>query len=107
MVYFNKHSVKPAKILAEFQVFLTLIISLQVFDVSLFSEGDFVNISGSSKGEAFLVQLKNILLYSTKNTWSEIRIDMLGLLVLHLILLGFSWEKCLADTGIKLSVLKN
>ena len=69
---------------------------------------DFVNISGSSKGRGFSGTIKKyFLVLNEKHMVREIRIDMLGLLVPHLILLGFSWEKNATDTGIKLSVLKN
>ena len=52
--HFLKNNVKPARVLAEFQSVPTFKYEPgQVFDVGLFSVGDFVNVSGKSKGRGF------------------------------------------------------
>ena len=57
--HFKNKSVPPAKILAEFQIVPKFDYKLgQTFNVSLFSEGDFVNVSGKSKGRGFSGTIK-------------------------------------------------
>jgi len=70
--HFNKHSVKPAKILAEFQSVPNFNYKPgQVFDVSLFSEGDLVNISGSSKGRGFSGTIKKYSFSTQRKTHGQ------------------------------------
>ena len=52
--HFQKASVKPAKFLAEFDIVPGFdYIPGSVFHVGLFSQGDFVRVSGTSKGRGF------------------------------------------------------
>ena len=57
--HFEKNKVKPARVLAEFQSVPNFDYKLgQVFDVGLFTVGDFVNVSGKSKGRGFAGTIK-------------------------------------------------
>ena len=57
--HFKNKSVPPAKVLAEFQSVPKFDYKLgQIFNVSFFSVGDFVNVSGKSKGRGFSGTIK-------------------------------------------------
>ncbi len=57
--HFQKSSVKPAKVLAEFDVVPGFdYVPGAVFHVGLFSQGDFVRVSGNSKGRGFAGVIK-------------------------------------------------
>ena len=105
--HFKKNNVKPTQILAEFKSVPDFNYKTgQIFNVSLFSEGDFVSVSGKSKGRVLQELLKNTLLVRREKLMvKEIRTGMLGLLVLHLTHQGYFQEKkCLVDTEIRLLV---
>jgi large subunit ribosomal protein L3 len=57
--HFQKSSTKPSKVLAEFDIVPGFDYVLgSVFHVGLFNEGDFVRVSGSSKGRGFAGVIK-------------------------------------------------
>ena len=57
--HFQKASVKPAKFLAEFDIVPGFdYVPGSVFHVGLFSQGDFVRVSGTSKGRGFTGVIK-------------------------------------------------
>ncbi len=70
--HFKKNNVKPAKILAEFQKVPNFDYNTgQVFDVGLFSLGDFVNVSGRSKGRGFSGTIKKYSFSTQRKTHGQ------------------------------------
>ena len=70
--HFNKNGVKPAKILAEFQSVPNFNYKPgQVFNVGLFNEGDFVNVSGKSKGRGFSGTIKKYSFSTQRKTHGQ------------------------------------
>ena len=70
--HFKKNGVRPAKVLAEFQCVPNFNYRLgQVFNVSLFSEGDFVNVSGKSKGRGFSGTIKRYSFSTQRKTHGQ------------------------------------
>jgi len=70
--HFNKNNVKPAKFLAEFQQVPKFDYKPgQVFNVSLFNEGDFVSISGKSKGRGFAGTIKKYSFSTQRKTHGQ------------------------------------
>ena len=98
--HFNKNGVQASKVLAEFQSVPNFNYKLgQVFNVSLFNEGDLVSISGKSKGRGFSGTLKDILLaHKEKLMVKEILTGMLVPLgPLQTLLEFFLERKCPVD----------
>ena len=106
--HFKKNNVAPAKVLAEFQSVPKFEYKLgQTFNVSLFSEGDFVSVSGKSKGRGFSGTIKNILLVlKEKHMVKEIRTGMLVQLVLHQTFKSFPGKKMPGRYGHKTVSIK-
>ena len=70
--HFKKNNIKPAKIIAEFQSVPKFNYKLgQTFNVGLFSEGDFVNISGKSKGRGFSGTIKKYSFSTQRKTHGQ------------------------------------
>ena len=70
--HFNKYNVKPAKVLAEFQQVPKFDYKPgQVFNVSLFNEGDFVSVSGRSKGRGFSGTIKKYSFSTQRKTHGQ------------------------------------
>ena len=70
--HFKKSNVSPARILAEFQSVPKFNYKLgQVFNVSLFSEGDLVSISGKSKGRGFSGTIKRYSFSTQRKTHGQ------------------------------------
>lgn len=70
--HFNKKNIPPAKILAEFQSVPDYDYKLgQVFNVSLFAEGDVVSVSGKSKGKGFTGTIKKYSFSTQRKTHGQ------------------------------------
>ena len=70
--HFNKNNVKPAKVLAEFQQVPKFDYKPgQVFNVTLFNKGDFVSISGKSKGRGFSGTIKKYSFSTQRKTHAQ------------------------------------
>ena len=70
--HFKKNNVTPAKVLAEFQSVPKFDYKLgQTFNVSLFSEGDFVSVSGKSKGRGFSGTIKKYSFSTQRKTHGQ------------------------------------
>ena len=70
--HFKKNNVKPAKVLAEFKSVQKFDYKLgQKFNVSLFSEGDFVSVSGKSKGRGFSGTIKKYSFSTQRKTHGQ------------------------------------
>ena len=70
--HFKKNNVAPAKVLAEFQSVPKFEYKLgQTFNVSLFSEGDFVSVSGKSKGRGFSGTIKKYSFSTQRKTHGQ------------------------------------
>ena len=70
--HFKKNKAKPAKVLAEFSSVPAFDYKLgQIFNVSLFSEGDFVAISGKSKGRGFSGTIKKYSFSTQRKTHGQ------------------------------------
>ena len=70
--HFKKNNVKPAKILAEFKSVPDYDYKLgQTFNVSLFREGDFVDVSGKSKGRGFSGTIKKYSFSTQRKTHGQ------------------------------------
>ena len=68
----KKNNVKPAKILAEFRSIPDFNYKLgQIFNVSLFKEGDIVNVSGKSKGRGFSGTIKKYSFSTQRKTHGQ------------------------------------
>ena len=71
-VDFKKNNVKPTRILAEFKSVPDFNYKTgQIFNVSLFSEGDFVSISGKSKGRGFAGTIKKYSFSTQRKTHGQ------------------------------------
>ena len=72
MGHFKKNNVQPAKVLAEFKSVPDFDYKLgQIFNVSLFSEGDFVDVSGKSKGRGFAGTIKKYSFSTQRKTHGQ------------------------------------
>ena len=72
MVILKKMVLSPAKILAEFQSVPKFDYKLgQIFNVSLFNEGDFVSVSGKSKGRGFSGTIKKYSFSTQRKTHGQ------------------------------------
>ncbi len=70
--HFKKNDVSPAKVLAEFQSVPNYEYVIgQVFNVSLFNEGDFVTVSGKSKGKGFSGTIKKYSFSTQRKTHGQ------------------------------------
>ena len=70
--HFKKNNVKSAKVLAEFKSIPDFDYKLgQTFNVSLFSKGDFVNVSGKSKGRGFAGTIKKYSFSTQRKTHGQ------------------------------------
>ena len=70
--HFLKNNVKPTKFLAEFQKVPKFDYKPgQVFNVSLFNEGDFVSVSGKSKGHGFSGTVKKYNFSTQRKTHGQ------------------------------------
>ncbi len=70
--HFKKNNIKPAKILAEFEKVPKFDYkSGQVFNVSLFNIGDFVSITGKSKGRGFAGTIKKYSFSTQRKTHGQ------------------------------------
>ena len=70
--HFLKNNVKPTKVLAEFQKVPKFDYKPgQVFNVTLFSEGDFVSVSGKSKGHGFSGTVKKYNFSTQRKTHGQ------------------------------------
>tara|TARA_Y100000591_G_C21840827_1_gene705517 strand:+ start:358 stop:975 length:618 start_codon:yes stop_codon:yes gene_type:complete len=70
--HFEKNKVAPAKILAEFQSVPNFEYKLgQIFNVSLFNEGEFVNVSSKSKGRGFSGTVKKYSFSTQRKTHGQ------------------------------------
>ena len=70
--HFKKNNVPPAKILAEFQSVPSFDYKPgQVFNVSLFNEGDFVSVTGKSKGRGFSGTIKRYSFSTQRKTHGQ------------------------------------
>lgn len=70
--HFKKNNVKPAKILAEFKKVPKFDYKPgQTFNVGLFSEGDFVTVSGVSKGRGFAGTIKKYSFSTQRKTHGQ------------------------------------
>ncbi len=70
--HFKKSGVKPSKILAEFKSVPKFNYKLgQVFNVGLFKEGDFVDVSGKSKGRGFSGTIKKYSFSTQRKTHGQ------------------------------------
>ena len=70
--HFKKNNVMPTKVLAEFRSVPNFDYRLgQIFNVSLFSEGDFVDVSGKSKGRGFAGTIKKYSFSTQRKTHGQ------------------------------------
>ena len=70
--HFEKNKVKPTKVLAEFKSVPDFEYKLgQEFNVSLFREGDFVSVSGKSKGRGFSGTIKRYSFSTQRKTHGQ------------------------------------
>ena len=70
--HFKKNNVMPAKVLAEFKSVPDFDYKLgQIFNVSLFNEGDFVAVSGKSKGRGFSGTIKKYSFSTQRKTHGQ------------------------------------
>ena len=70
--HFKKNNVMPTKILAEFKSVPDFDYKLgQIFNVSLFNEGDFVAVSGKSKGRGFSGTIKKYSFSTQRKTHGQ------------------------------------
>ena len=70
--HFEKNKVKPTKVLAEFKSVPDFEYKLgQEFNVSLFREGDFVSVSGKSKGRGFSGTIKKYSFSTQRKTHGQ------------------------------------
>ena len=70
--HFKKNNIKPTKVLAEFSCVPKYDYKLgQIFNVSLFSKGDFVNVSGKSKGRGFAGTIKKYSFSTQRKTHGQ------------------------------------
>ena len=70
--HFKKNKVKPTRILAEFKSIPDFNYKTgQIFNVSLFSEGDFVSVSGKSKGRGFAGTIKKYSFSTQRKTHGQ------------------------------------
>jgi len=70
--HFKKYNVRPTKIIAEFQKVPKFEYKPgQVFNVSLFNEGDFVNVRGKSKGRGFSGTIKKYSFSTQRKTHGQ------------------------------------
>jgi len=70
--HFKKNNVKPARVLAEFKSVPDFDYKLgQIFNVSLFNEGDFVAVSGKSKGRGFSGTIKKYSFSTQRKTHGQ------------------------------------
>ena len=70
--HFIKNNVTPAKVLAEFKSVPDFDYKLgQIFNVSLFNEGDFVAVSGKSKGKGFAGTIKKYSFSTQRKTHGQ------------------------------------
>ena len=70
--HFLKNNVKPTRVLAEFQKVPKFDYKPgQVFNVSLFNEGDFVSVSGKSKGHGFSGTVKKYNFSTQRKTHGQ------------------------------------
>ena len=70
--HFSKNNVKPAKILAEFQQVPKFDYQPgQVFNVTIFNEGDLVSVSGRSKGRGFSGTIKKYSFSTQRKTHGQ------------------------------------
>ena len=70
--HFKKNDLKPARVLAEFQSVPKFDYRPgQVFDVGLFKVGDFVNVSGRSKGRGFSGTIKKYSFSTQRKTHGQ------------------------------------
>ena len=70
--HFNINNVKPAKILAEFQQVPKFDYKPgQVFNVTIFNEGDLVSVSGKSKGRGFSGTIKKYSFSTQRKTHGQ------------------------------------
>ena len=70
--HFKKNNVSPTKVLAEFKSVPDFDYKLgQIFNVSLFNEGDFVAVSGKSKGRGFSGTIKKYSFSTQRKTHGQ------------------------------------
>ena len=70
--HFKKNNVMPTKILAEFKSVPDFDYKLgQIFNVGLFNEGDFVSVSGKSKGRGFSGTIKKYSFSTQRKTHGQ------------------------------------
>ena len=70
--HFKNSNVKPTKVLAEFKSVPDFDYKTgQTFNVSLFSEGDFVSVSGKSKGRGFAGTIKKYSFSTQRKTHGQ------------------------------------
>ena len=70
--HFKKNNVMPTKVLAEFKSVPDYDYKLgQIFNVSLFNEGDFVAVSGKSKGRGFSGTIKKYSFSTQRKTHGQ------------------------------------
>ena len=70
--HFNKHSVKPMRVLAEFKKVPNFEYKPgQIFNVSLFKEGDYVTVRGKSKGHGFSGTVKKYSFSTQRKTHGQ------------------------------------
>ena len=70
--HFSKNNVKPTKVLAEFQQVPKFDYKPgQVFNVTIFNEGDFVSVSGKSKGRGFSGTIKKYSFSTQRKTHGQ------------------------------------
>ena len=70
--HFKKNNVMPTKVLAEFRIVPNFDYRLgQIFNVSLFNEGDFVDVSGKSKGRGFAGTIKKYSFSTQRKTHGQ------------------------------------
>ena len=70
--HFKKNNAKPTKILAEFKSVPDFDYKTgQIFNVSLFNEGDFVSVSGKSKGRGFAGTIKRYSFSTQRKTHGQ------------------------------------
>ena len=70
--HFKKNNIMPTKVLAEFKSVPDFDYKLgQIFNVSLFNEGDFVAVSGKSKGRGFSGTIKKYSFSTQRKTHGQ------------------------------------
>ena len=70
--HFNKHSLKPMRVLAEFKKVPNFEYKPgQIFNVGLFKEGDYVTVSGKSKGHGFSGTVKKYSFSTQRKTHGQ------------------------------------